>query len=313
MLKNQTIFRLITLAVLTAPFAVSCGNPAKGIKVAPKDGHIHVKESDIEPLLEGMLIESSWTDLANGNQLTYAMKTINTSKRDAKTLFAFHGMGQSPKDFCNYITSDIQALKSAGTISHVICPSFGPSWVIHENDRINTLNRFHSFVQDHYGASKTQKPVLMGFSMGGFNAVKLSGSSDQGSIAFQKVAVGCPAIFSKKISADLVGLADQLPASFFDGFDPKASISIIQNSPYFDSSTHYPELFMIVNTGDTVGKKSVPLSSSINLTLDGIYQGALAFHAQLQHQGQSSQIEEVPGTHCAGIPVNQLIEFLVSE
>jgi hypothetical protein len=168
--------------------------------------------------------------------------------------------------------------------------------------------RFQTFMQQTHGASSTLKPVLYGESMGGFNAVKVSGALNPNELKFQKVGVSCPAIFSIRLPSRYLG--SWLPQSVFGGLDKDTSISIIQDSPYFDTSVTYPELFILANTNDQIGRRSFSLGGVPIHTLGGIYQGARDFYGNLQGRGEVTQFRDLPGGHCKNIPMEDMIAFL---
>lgn len=254
---------------------------------------------------------STWRDPVNLNQIDFCFKSTratNITGQTGKTLYAFHGMGGTPKDFCNQITHLRSSFERLRSISHVICPSFGPYWSIHENKRNESFARFQVFMQQTEGASSILKPVLYGESMGGFNAIKLSGAVHSHVPEFQKVGVSCPAIFSKRLPTRYHG--SQLPPSLFGSFDPETSLSIIQDSPYFDSSATYPELYIFANLDDPIGRDNFSIDGILSINLGGIYQGARDFYSSLKERGLIVHFKDLPGGHCAEIPREDMMDFL---
>ena len=253
-----------------------------------------------------------WTDRQSQNQIHYCIKIGNNPS--GRPLYVFHGMGGNEVAICEKMVSDPQALKSAGYISHMICPSFGSQWVIHKNGREASFKRFQSFIQEEYLNGVEQIPILYGQSMGGFNALKISGFRNPSEKRFHKVVAACPAIFSDRLDR-FIGwtselLANYLLASTFHGLDPKTSIAIIQNSPYFDRDFNYPDLLLMPNQQDPVGIIHQSFSIFGQIHLSGIYRGALNFYHELLNRHQSVEIQELPGGHCAEIPMQKVFQFL---
>ncbi len=231
-------------------------------------------------------------DPINGNRIEYCIKSTDHPANLGKTLYAFHGMGGSANEMCDKLTADTQAFETHGSIFHVICPSFGPYWVIHEAGLKESFARFRSVVEQQYSMSADQKSVLYGESMGGFNVLKVSGSTDSDSIQFQKAVAACPAVFSQRLPTRVLG--SLLPASVFGEFDRDTSISIIQDSPYFDVTNRHPELLIMPNQDDFIGCARFQVLGMSVVTLGGIYQGAVDFHRELLKRGQVSKIQVLP-------------------
>lgn len=251
---------------------------------------------------------STWNDPINQNQIDFCYQSTQAISPVGKTLYAFHGMGVNPKDFCDSLGRLRGAFERSGSISHLICPSFGPNWAIHENRRYESFARFQLFMQQTQGASSILKPVLYGESMGGFNSIKLFGTFNSSPPAFEKVGVSCPAIFSKRLPPRY--RESELPPSLFGGFAPGTSLSIIQDSPYFDTSAIYPELDIFANLNDPIGRDSFSLPGTPLNHLGGIYQGARDFYFSLQKRGLAAHFRDLPGGHCEHIPMEEMIGFL---
>lgn len=260
---------------------------------------------------------SSWSDPISSTQVNYSIKVADSSIGVKKTLYAFHGMNGNEKDFCNELTVHSRSFAENRSISHLVCISFGPYWVIHERNRDQVFERFQTYVQNQYGASKTIKPVLYGASMGGFNAVKLSlrsqYTSNRKDLPFQKVAVGCPAIFADIPLGFRPFIAPFLSDSAFGTFDRRTSVSIMADSPYNEAvggRTFFPKMYVAANAGDKIGLMNLIISGYGLLDMKGIYYGAKTFAEELQRQNQPVKFESLPGNHCEGLPVDKMVRFL---
>jgi hypothetical protein len=314
----MTLKRLSTL-VLVLSFLTACGRneerPSPTLGDSSDLGSDSSSERDSEKEKREFTWNtdtcSSWTDSANGNRIEYCIKSTDYFDGAGVPFYALHGMGGNAKGFCEKVTSAKEAYVRTKRISHVICPSFGPHWVIHESGRKESFFRFQREMEKKYQIDPMHQPVLYGESMGGFNVVKLSSELSPNGLQFRKVGVGCPAIFSRRVPRSILS---SLPSSLFGSFHPATSVSIIVDSPYFDlGSKVFPELYIMANINDEVGNATLTVSGYRFSTLDGIFKGAKDFHTELQRLNQKSQLKEVPGGHCVGLPVGEMIDFLTRD
>ena len=252
---------------------------------------------------------SSWTDDVNGNKIDFCLLSSDSIGATGRTLYAFHGMTSSGTNICARFSHQVYDFEQVGTISHVICPSFGPHWIFDERGRRESFERFQHYVQNNYGASSTIAPVLYGESMGGFNAIKLAQASEISGLKFQKVGVACPAVFSRRLPAVTKHIKSLIPNALFDGLDVNTCITIVQNSPYFDSAV-YPELMLFANTEDELGVVHFSILKKSHTLLNGLYRGTKDFYHSQQKKGAAVHFRDIPGGHCVGLPLGEMIDFL---
>lgn len=231
----------------------------------------------------------------------------------AKILYFFHGVLHNEKGWLyqrkNFeLRQKLYAEKIALPV--VVSVSLGSLSIFQQKDsQLNLfLNVFLPFIEAKYlkGNSSYQR-YLYGKSMGGFNALQVAFQAASQGIAFEKLALGCPFIPDHSPFQKVRQVLDEKPLKV--SYLKYLLLTVFQRIQFKnDQDWGASSPLLMAQNRDLKGFPEVFITGGIDDDYDfmGASQKLIAI---LKEKGISSEIKEIPGSHCV-VDTSKIMEFM---
>lgn len=252
---------------------------------------------------------------AGGVAYRYCIDRPLSGADDSNVLLFLHGLNANEETWSSFGAQIPEFGQAAAHLPTVISVSFGPAWVLAQDTHGRAPGYYDVFVMSVLPAveaklnARVQHRILMGQSMGGFNALQLLARAPQ---LFEKVALMCPAFSELNPFSNNQQIANYLKAH--PEVDPalvqrirSLALSVFANQKEY--ANHDP-LFL----AETLGPQSPRLFIAAgDRDPFGFYQSSAAFAKRARTQGASVVWQPIAGGgHCQFSPaaLTALDQFL---
>ncbi|MEE2742797.1 MAG: alpha/beta hydrolase-fold protein [Bdellovibrionota bacterium] len=259
----------------------------------------HTFASLERPVLESTCEETD-TDRLTWN--TCVIKTKDSKSKDV--IYYFHGKDGDEKTWLeNYsVTGMLRDYWQENNIDAptVVTVSFGPIWLLVRNNGTATgglLELVSGKILPELNSrfANEGKRILLGQSMGGFNAMQLY---LEDSLRFDKAAFICPAIGQLSPFASDEEVLDYIQRT--KASPDKVSDLIRLSKMFIPDLGFWKKTSPLILADKVLGEESSPIYLSASLEDDyGFYEGSLLFKNILKGKGVEINWRPLSGKHCS--------------
>lgn len=243
-------------------------------------------------------------------------------QENANVVYFLHGMGASENEWStgkSYRELRSRWHQKGNTQPIVLSISFGPLWLLTDTPKIGPRSLRSLFTEDIMSALEARfairdpKRVLLGESMGGFNAVQLLAKNGG---KFKRVALVCPAL----ATVGPLSSEDEI-LSYIDRHRPYVQPDWVRNTIALTRSEFPTETDWLKHDPFMIVLKLTHASPKLFVSCTtqdehGFYEGAVRFAREADEQGVATKwLPIIGGSHCrqTEASLKALAEFLAGD
>jgi len=251
------------------------------------------------------------TEDGGGISYSYCIQQLpGTTSKDA--VLYLHGQGGSEYEWQNSPFAETVYSQWGQAAPAVITISYGKTWLLAEKNSSSLSGLFEHFTQIALPALEAKLPfhpahlILMGASMGGFNASQLYLKRPD---LFSRIVLACPAIITFSPQAKDLEVGAYVARTGADRYYVDRALEMF--SAFYPDTAAWSNAAPVDLASKMVTAQFPPVYVSCgDVDQYGFFEGAKAFADAVAKNGASSQWKLVPGPHCS-FDVNGVASFVV--